>query len=200
MTNQTSLPSLADFELAIQKLDVIWELVPRAARPIPVHKKLKDDLDRIFQRCGHYVRSRETQLTAVQALSGMAASQGANGESGPTAADLAAIADEPPLAIIMRIMRTLTPEQWLQVRVLMMTRDLTDDGRLEMFEELGATHHLACGAEIYPDEVHECDFDLPDDEPGADALAPQPVPAPATPPATAAPQPGVAPNNEVDRS
>ena len=172
----TTLPGVDDFALALQKLDALWNLVPRSARPMPVHKKLKDDLDRILQRCGYYVRSRETQLTAKNAV---------GGAGGAGVADIAAPNDdEPALAYVMRMMRTLDAEQWRQVQAMMMLRSLSDEGRFEVIQEIGATHHLECGGELFPDEPHDCEIDaaaeddgVPDDDEdvdddGDDAAAP----------------------------
>ena len=160
----TTLPSVDDFALALQKLDAIWNLVPRSARPMPVHKKLKDDLDRILQRCGYYVRSRETQLAAKGAVGAGAVADIATPNGGVSD-------DEPALAYVMRMMRTLDAEQWRQVQAMMMLRSLSDEGRFEVFQEIGATHHLECGGELFSDEPHECDIDtaaeddgVPDDE------------------------------------
>ena len=173
----TSLPSVDDFALALQKLDALWNLVPRSARPIPVHKKLKDDLDRVLQRCAYYVRSRETQL---------AAGSGGGGGDIPD--------DEPALAPVMRMLRTLDAEQWRQVQAMMMLRSLTDEGRFEVFQEIGATHHLPCGGELFPDEPHECEIevdaedDVPDDEQSGEALETQ-VPSPSSGPSDASASP-----------
>lgn len=141
-----ALPLGADFKAALQNVELLWNLVPRSARPL--HKNLREELVQILGWCARYAESRASIETTD---AGDAEGEGEG-------------SDESPLAIVMRMMRSLSPEQFLQVKILMMMRDLSDEGRFEMFEEIGGSHHLACGGEVFPDEVHECDLEDRTDE------------------------------------
>lgn len=153
-TPQSQLPSPEDYAIAIEKLDVIWEkCVPRSARPL--HKDLKQDVTRILERSLRFATSRTTQLTAATALTtGVLDVKIA--EAGGDAGELGDMMEESALVVIMRILRTLTPEQVHQVKILLMLRDLSDDGRRELFFELEESHHIECGAEVPPGVEHEC--------------------------------------------
>lgn len=182
-TSPFQLPLPAEFEVALQKLDVVWGLVPRSARPL--HKQHKEDLDRVFERCVRYAETRATQIAAASAIQ-----QGGGADGAPV--DLFALPDEPTLAFVMRVMRTLTPEQFLQVKILMMMRDLSDESRFEVFEEIGDSHHLPCGAETFHNEPHECELEDGDEEDDEDDLSER---ASASTLETAAPPPDPAERN-----
>lgn len=148
------LPSAKQFATAIKSLEVIWDLVPRSARPL--RQKLKDLIDRTLEEALYYT---ETQTKIALA-------------SAPPGVDGEVAVDQSPLMIVMRIMRTLTPEQFLQVRILMMLRELSDEGRREIFDELEESHHLECGAEVYSDEPHDdCPFGDDPDGDGDEGVA-----------------------------
>lgn len=146
------LPLPEEYDIAIEKLDLIWDkLVPRSTRPL--HLPLKEDIARILERSMQFAERRAAPAAAARA------SFAANG--GPIAAVEAgaegpADIDESPLATAMRYVRRLTDEEFHQVKILMMLRELSDEKRAELFFELEDTHHVDCGAEIVPGEPHEC--------------------------------------------
>lgn len=183
-TQPPSLPSPDEYDAALQTLKFVWEkLVPRSAQPL--HLPAKEGIDRIL------TRSRAAAARAARADTGaMVPDVDADASAGNRVPD---ILDAPKLTILTRIFRTLTPEERHQARILMLLRDLTDEGRRNLFFELEDSHHVDCGAEVFSDEPHECEYghgDGDEEESGngddvdgeADgrttAPAPSPVPSP----------------------
>lgn len=176
-TNQqrpAQLPTESQLADALKRLEYIWNLVSASARPIPQHKRVKEDLHKIIARCLNFVQQHGTQLAALSARQVV---EGA----GVEAEGSGDVLEQSPLSIVMGIMRTLDEEQILQVKVLLMMRELSDGGRVELFEEIQDSHHVACGGELYEDVPHECEADDEGDGDG-DEDAAEAVSAPALEP------------------
>lgn len=156
-----------------ERVEFLWNLVPRSARPL--HRKIKDDVDRSLTHLARFLETRGLQLQAAVALASAAhgdATSGSVGADNVNGTEEGANGEEEaaPLPIIMRMLRLLSPEQTLQVRILLELRKLSDEGRREVFDELAVSHHLECGGELDPDGgPHECeDLDVDDDGDGDD--------------------------------
>ena len=63
--------------------------------------------------------------------------------------------DEPPFAIARRVMLRLTPEQRKQLDVMLLLHELSEIGRVEVFDEQQQSHCIDCGVEIEDDEAAE---------------------------------------------
>lgn len=147
---QLIVPTPEQIENTAKRVDYLWEvLVPRSAKPL--HKQVKEDIDEVLRLVHRFLATRGVQ---VQTAVATAAAQMPRAD----AADGDGDAEASPLPAIMRMLRTLDPEQVLQVRILLMLHDerMTDEGRLEIFEELEFSHHLDCGVQVYADEQHDC--------------------------------------------
>lgn len=143
--SRATLPSAHQMLEMLEDFEQIWQrLVPRSVRP--ASKGLHDRVRRQLLRIQEYVVDRGPQIAAG----------GLEGED----------SDEPPLVHIMRIVRTLSPEQWEQVKILMSMRELSDEGRAEMFYEMGETHDIETGEELGFED--EGDDDDDEDEPVVD--------------------------------
>ena len=138
--SRVTLPNTHQMKEMIEDFEQIWQsLVPRSARP--ASKGLHDRVRRQLVRIQEYVV-----------------------EHGPAGA-IDEDSDESPLVQIMRVVRTISPEQWEQVKILMSMRELSDEGRAEMFYEMGETHDIETGAEIGFEEDDDDDDDGDEDEP-----------------------------------
>lgn len=63
--------------------------------------------------------------------------------------------DEPPLAIARRVMLSLTPEQRKQLDIMLLLHEISEIGRVEVFDEQQQSHCIDCGVEIEDDEAAE---------------------------------------------
>ena len=174
MTNAqvVASPTLEQIEETVEKVEVIWLLVPRSARAMTIHKKVRDDIEKVLRLVHRFLATRSVQLQTAVAAAAASQAAGAttNGADAGAGATTGAEGDEEVAALpfIMRQLRLLSPEQVLQVRILLELRKLSDEGRLEVFQELEVSHHLDCGGELFADEEHVCDEgdDEGDDEDG----------------------------------
>ena len=131
--SRATLPSAHQILETIEDFEQIWQrLVPRSARP--GSKGLHDRVRRQLLRIQEYVVAHGPRIAA-----------------GEVEGD-----DDSPLVAIMRVVRTISPEQWEQVKILMSMRELTDEERAELFYEMSETHDIDTGAEL--------DFDGDDDD------------------------------------
>ena len=191
---QVLSPTLEQVEETIEKMEMIWQLVPRSARAMGVHKKVHDDVEKILRLVHRFLATRSVQLqTAVAAAAAsQAAGAAVNGASGATSEDDGE--EIAPLPFIMRQLRLLSPEQELQILILLKMRRLSDEGRLEVFQELETSHHLDCGGELFDDEEHVCE--QLDDEGGEDEAADGVLAEPVAPAESGLVLPALVPNHE----
>lgn len=157
--SRSSLPSAQQMMETIDDLEQLWQkVVPRSARP--VNKGLYERTRRQLARVLHYIEVHGPQLAveAATSLSGGAPQPHVGGADVDGAADDGTDGDddeESPLLLVFRIVRTLSPEQWEQVQLLMKMREFSDVGRAEVFYVLGETHHTDCGMELDADDPHD---------------------------------------------
>lgn len=153
-----SLPSAAQCDDVIGKLDRIWiDLVPRSARPV---------------RKNDYLQVRRV-LERLQAL--VTAEEGASIASGGEAAPSEGEVDDSPIRGAMRFLWGLTPEEWEAVKVLMQLRSLSDDVRLDVFDEIQIAHCMECGQEVDEDEPHTCPSDSDVEDAAVSEISSQPA-------------------------
>lgn len=156
-SRQLIVPTPEQIENTAKRVEFLWELVPRSAKPL--HQQVKNDVDKVLRLVHRFLATRSTQLQTAVAMAANAQDTTTRGSNDGVVEDDARAAEEaPPLPMIMRMLRLMDPEQILQVRILLMLNDerMTDEGRLEIFDELELSHHLDCGVQVYADEDHEC--------------------------------------------
>lgn len=133
------LPSARQLEETLDDFEQLWQrVVPRSARP--TNKGIYERIRRQLTRMLEYAEHHATQMAASTVRDALAE------EDAP---------EEMPLVLVMRVVRTLSPEQWEQVKILMQLRELSDEARAELFEELDESHHVDCGMEVDPDDPHD---------------------------------------------
>ena len=143
---QPALPTVPQLEDALKRLEYVWALVPSGVRPVSQHKRIKEDLHKTLARVLAFALARGTQLALLDAR--------AEGEDGGENGD---VLEQPAIALIHGLLRTLDDEQVAQVRILLDIREnLSEPARAELFDELIESYHVPCGAELYEDMVHEC--------------------------------------------
>lgn len=162
-----SLPSAQQMVEAIEDLELLWQkAVPRSARP--VNKGLYERIRRQLLFVHDYVKAHETNPVRGSATTTGERSEpegGADEDEQEEEAEEAGEAEESPLLLVFRMVRTLSPEEWQQLQVLMQMRQFSDVGRAEVFYVLGETHHPDCGMEVDSDEPHDDCPAMIEDEP-----------------------------------
>src|SRR5262245_23137250 len=104
---EVPIPTSASVLDAIEDLEMLWQrLVPRSSKP--ANKGLYERLRRQLMQMHDFVEAHATRFLLDQA------------------GDSIDEDDELPLVAVMRIVRSLSPEQWYQVQILMKLRELTD--------------------------------------------------------------------------
>lgn len=127
---RSPFPSEAQVKDLLADLDYLWrKLVLRSARP--QHAGIYDRLR------GHFLKLQDYAERA-----------GADGQLDEDEDE----EDEPSLAIARRVMLSLTPEQRKQVDIMLLLHELSEFGRVEVFDEQEASHCMDCGAEAEADD------------------------------------------------
>ena len=131
MANPVSIPTAEQCQEALGSVDEIWESVPRGHRA--VRKGAYDSIRRILNRV---IRHHEAPVAQAE-----------EDEEGEGFSQFEAA---------MMIIRELDREQCEQIKILIDLRRFSDEGRLEIFDEMDQSHCLDCGAESRDPEDHDC--------------------------------------------